>query len=77
MKTTHGRIGQEKEYIETKLLRPRLNVVAQKAGSGWYLYLVAPGPAGAVKTVGYYATSEEARYALDIAAATLTTYVGM
>jgi hypothetical protein len=47
MITRHvGRIGKEQEYIEYRIDKPKLNVVAQKSRSLWFYYLIKPGRNG-------------------------------
>ena len=78
MKVIHGRKGEDTEFMQIDLQKPRINVVAQKSGPAWFLYLIKPGKGGAVRTVSSsYETSEDARFALDVAAETLSKYQGM
>jgi hypothetical protein len=49
---TEGRIGHPTEFVEYAIRDKRLRYVAQRGNSGaWFVYEVAEGLAGSVKTV--------------------------
>ena len=64
MKIREGRKNTSTHYIEVRLESPRLNVVAQKSGTAWVLYLVWPGRNSPVRTLSkYYHDLENAKNA--------------
>ena len=71
MKVIHGRKGEWNEYLETKIDKPKIAVIAQKTNDVWHLYLRRDG---AIRTYNTYHTSEDARFALDVAVQTIIAY---
>lgn len=75
MKLEHGRTGEWNEYFEYTLKRPKMKVIALKCGDkGWHLCLLLVKGSKSINTFGTYKTSEDARFALDVAVKTIVAY---
>jgi len=74
LKISHGRKGQEYEFYEAHLEKPNVNVVCQKSGEPWILFIVWRGKNAPVRTVGQY-PAEHAEMAVEIASKTLSAYM--
>ena len=78
MEITHGRQGEYNEYLEIKLLKPRVTVLAQKNSADddfWVTYIVWPGKNAPVRKIEYFDRSEDARRAIETMAHTVTQFV--
>jgi hypothetical protein len=78
VKVREGRKNTERHYFEIRLQIPRLNVIAQKSGARWFLYLSWPGVKGPVRVLptGFLAP-ELARNAVVSIAEGLEAYFGI